>query len=314
MAVLSRPVFFMLALAAGNAQAGGGFYPDFQKLSAALYQQQPEPAACRAGILHDAQRQQVLDTLNAIRRLHGLAPVQYEDGEQDAVMQTALLMAANGRIDHAPPPQWRCWTAIAAKTAGASLLSGGVTAANIAFHTPEQDIIVWLTDTEARSVAGIGHRRWLLDPFLKRIAYGRVSGAVDGRNQSVASVLKIMRPEKTAVPAIGPELIAYPVGDYPARFYTEGAPLSVALMIDAGTKSGNAAVDFSQTRIQVVPASGRPLRVSGVIADNRFYGLPNSLQFRTGALIAGERYAVTLENVRVQGQPKTYRYWFRITP
>lgn len=314
MAGLSRPVFFMLACAAAGAYAGDGFYPDFRKLSAALYQQQPEPAACRAGLLHDAQRQQVLSTVNAIRTLHGLAPVQYEDSEQDAVMQTALLMAANGRIDHAPPPQWRCWTAMAAKTAGASLLSGGVRASNIAFHTPEQDILVWLTDTEARSVAGIGHRRWLLDPFLKRIAYGRVSGAVDGRNQSVASVLKIMRPEKTAAAATGPELIAYPFGDYPARFYAEGAPLSVALMIDAGHKAGNAAVDFSQARIKVMAASGKPLRISGILTDNSFYGLPNSLQFRTDDLISGERYDVTLDNVRVQGQPKTYRYWFRIMP
>ncbi len=314
MAGLRRHAILLLAFAAGSAQAGGGFYPDFQKLSAGLYRQLPEPEACRSGILHDAQPQQVLNTLNAIRSLHGLAPVHYEDSEQSDVMQTALLMAANGRIDHAPPQHWRCWTAAAAKTAGASLLSGGVTAENIAFHTPEQDIIVWLTDTEARSVAGIGHRRWLLDPFLKRIAYGRVSGTVGKGKQSVASVLKIMRAEKTTAPVIGPELIAYPFGDYPARYFTEGAPFSVALMIDAGHKAGNAAVDFSQTRIKVTPASGKPLRISGILTDNRFYGLPNSLQFRTGDLISGERYDVTLENVRVQGQPKTYRYWFRITP
>ena len=314
MAGLSRAWFGLLWLAAGCTQAGDGFYPDFQKLSAALYQQQPAPAACQTGVLLDTQKQQVLVTLNAIRALHGLAPVRYEETEQESVMLTALLMAANGRIDHAPPQHWRCWTATAAKTAGASLLSGGVRAPNIAFHTPEQDMIVWLTDTEARSVAGIGHRRWLLDPFLKRIAYGRVSGAVDGRNQSVASVLKILRPDGMTQAATAPELIAYPYGDYPARFYAEGAPISVALMIDAGHKAGNAAVDFSQTRIAVKPASGKPLRISGVITDNRFYGLPNNLQFRAERLVAGVRYEVTLDGVRVKGEAKTYRYWFRIVP
>ncbi|MEY2866164.1 MAG: hypothetical protein RIQ43_190 [Pseudomonadota bacterium] len=314
MAGLSRSVLFILACAAGSAHAGGELYPDFQKLSATLYQQMPSPAACQTGVLHEAQKQKVLTTLNAIRNLHGLAPVRYDDSEQDEVMQAALLMAANGRIDHAPPHHWRCWTSTAAKTAGASLLSGGVRAPNIAFHTPEQDMIVWLTDTEARSVAGIGHRRWLLDPFLKRIAYGRVSGAVDGRNQSVASVLKIMRPEKTATAASGPELIAYPFGDYPAQYYAESAPISVALMIDAEHKAANSAVDFSQARIQVKSAKGKPLRISSILTDNRFYGLPNSLQFRTGRLLAGERYEVTLEHVLVQGQPNNYRYWFRIVP
>lgn len=170
MAGLSRPVFFMLAFAAVSAHAGGGFYPDFQKLSAALYQQMPTPAACQTGVLHEAQKQQVLSTLNAIRHLHGLAPVRYNDSEQGDVMQTALLMAVNGRIDHA------------------------------------------------------------------------------------------------------------------------------------------------QTLIQVTPRLGNPLRVSGIIADNRFYGLPNNVQFRAGQLIAGERYKVTLERVLVQGGPKTYRYWFRIVP
>ena len=254
MAGLSRAWFGLLWLAAGCTQAGDGFYPDFQKLSAALYQQQPAPAACQTGVLLDTQKQQVLATLNAIRALHGLAPVRYEETEQESVMQTALLMA------------------------------------------------------------GIGHRRWLLDPFLKRIAYGRVSGAVDGRNQSVASVLKILRPDGMTQAATAPELIAYPYGDYPARFYAEGAPISVALMIDAGHKAGNAAVDFSQTRIAVKPASGKPLRISGVIADNRFYGLPNNLQFRAERLVAGERYEVMLDGVRVKGEAKTYRYWFRIVP
>ena len=108
MAGLSRHAIFLLAFAAGAAQAGGGFYPDFRKLSAGLYQQLPEPEACRSGILHDTQPQQVLSTLNAIRSLHGLAPVRYEDSEQSEVMQTALLMAVNGRIDHAPPQHWRC--------------------------------------------------------------------------------------------------------------------------------------------------------------------------------------------------------------
>lgn len=304
----------MLALLiATSTQAKDYVYQDFQKLSSSLYHHQPDIKSCNAGSLHEHEKSKVLSAVNEVRSLHGLPHVIYNESEQGEVMQTAMLMAANGKIDHYPPSSWKCWDQNSAKVAGASLLSGGVVAQKIKFFTPGEDIAMWLADHESISPSGIGHRRWLLDPFLKQISYGRVSGEANNGNQTVASILKIMRPERSSPVEVSSELITYPSGDYPSRLYMPGAPLSVSLLIDKNQKASNDLVDFSKTQIKITSSNGRLLKVNKVLADNNFFGLPNNLQFNTSDLIGGERYDVTLDNVIVRGEPKSYKYWFKLS-
>jgi hypothetical protein len=277
-----------------------------------MFAEQPDIPACRAGRLQDAQVQLALDTLNAIRELHELAPVTLNPLTEQESNQAALMVAANGKLDHNPPASWRCFSTTGAKAMAKSLLSGGVTAPNIAFHTPAQDIIAWLTDHTAVSSDSIGHRRWLLDPFIGQISYGRVSGKTVGRNVSVGSALAFNNTKLK--PVTGPALIAYPFHDYPARFFSENALLSLSLLIDKQRKPGNSAVDFSQASIRVVNERGESVRVRNVRFDNHFFGLPNNLQFELDDIQQGVRYDIQVDAVKVQGQEKSYRYWFRIVP
>lgn len=193
-----------------------------------------------------------------------------------------------------------------------SLLSGGVTAPNIAFHTPAQDVIAWLTDHTALTSDSIGHRRWLLDPFIGQISYGRVSGKTDGRKVSVGSALAFGITKLK--PVTGPELIAYPFHDYPSRFFPKNALLSLSLLIDNERKPGNSAVDFSKVRIRVTTERGESIRARKVRFDNHYFGLPNNLQFELDDIQPGIRYDIQVDAVKVQGQEKSYRYWFRIMP
>ncbi len=307
------PVRFAIALMAvwpcANL-AKPAFYPDFRALSVPLFAEQPDIPACLSGRLRDETEHEAWQTLNDIRGLHGLAPVAL-NRQNKAVAQAALMLAANGRLEHAPPASWRCYTAAGAQALAGSLLSGGVTAPNIAFHTPAQDIIAWLIDNKATAAGSIGHRRWLLDPFLSEVAYGRVSGSSDGRKLTAASVLEITG---TVRPAQGPDLIAYPFQDYPARLFHDDTLLSLSLLVDRQRRQGNAAVDFSGAKIRVVTEQGRSLRVRDVAFDRHAFGLPNNLQFRPVGLRQGLRYEVSVDGVRVGGLEKSYRYWFRIVP
>lgn len=285
------------------------FYPDFRVLSAPLFAEQPDIPACRGGRLHENAIREAWQALNGIRSLHGLAPVE-TDRYDTAATQAALMLAANGSLSHSPPVSWRCHTAAGAQALAGSLLSGGVTARNIAFHTPAQDIIAWLTDNNAANDS-IGHRRWLLDPFLGKVAYARVSGSTGGRKVTVASVLHVTG---IARPAAGPELIAYPYQDYPSRFFHADSLLSLSLLVDRQRRQGNAAVDFSAARVRIASASGEPLRVRDIASDRQAFGLPNNLQFRPVGIRHGVRYEVSVDGVRVGGLQKSYRYWFRIIP
>ena len=286
------------------------FYPDFRALSAPLFAEQPDIPACRSGRLRDVAESEAWQALNEIRGLHGLAPVAL-DRQNAAAAQAALMLAANGRLEHVPPASWRCHTAAGAQALAASLLSGGVTARNIAFHTPAQDIIAWLVDNKATAADSIGHRRWLLDPFLGKVAYARVSGSTGGQKVTVASVLHVTG---IARPAAGPALIAYPYQDYPARFFHDDTPLSLSLLVDRQRRQGNAAVDFSTARIRVTDERGEPLLIGGVASDRYAFGLPNNLQFRPAGIRHGVRYEVSVDGVRVGGLEKSYHYWFRIIP
>ena len=289
-----------------------GFYPDFQKLSDALYIETPNIPDCATGRLRDSEKKDILDVLNDIRQLHGLSPVSYNDNAEPQVMQAALMFAANGQIAHSPPPDWRCYSTAGAKAASQSLISGGVKAPNIVFHTPVQDIIEWLTDTNASIKNNIDHRRWLLDPFLKKVAYGRVSGMLDSRNQSVGSALLVVQPSNMHDATSHQEIIAYPYHDYPTHYYAQGTPLSFSLLIDNIHKQGNAAVDFSQAQISISADDGTQPKARKLAFDNRGNGLPNSLQFCLGRIKPSVRYTVDVQDVRINGLQKSYRYWFRI--
>lgn len=313
---MPRPGIAIIALVAAALPCAGraqpAFYPDFMALSAPLYAEQPDIPACRSGRLRVDVVQQAVDALNGIRARHGLAPVVLDRQSVADAAEAALMLAANGKLEHAPPPSWRCYSTAGAKIMASSLISGGVTAPNIAFHTPAQDLIAWLIDSKSTAVDSIGHRRWLLDPFLGTVSYGRVAGRIGRRAVSGASVLHFTGAANAS--AVGPELIAYPYQDYPARYFTDDALLSVSLLVDERHRRGNAAVDFSQAAIQVVDERGKPMKVGGIASDNHGFGLPNNLQFRIARIQPGVRYQVSIDGVRVRGLAKSYRYWFRIVP
>jgi uncharacterized protein YkwD len=290
------------------------FYPDFLSLSAPLYAEVPDLQNCQTGQLHEAESQHVLATVNAIRELHSLAPVALDKQAEHAATQAALMFAANAQIAHNPPEAWRCYSAEGAKAAAKSIISGGVSAKNIAFHRPEQDIIAWLTDVNSMVPEAIGHRRLLLDPFLKKIAYGRVSGRIDRDHISVGSALTLIANNNSALVSTAPEIIAYPYHDYPARYSADATVLSLSLLIDKIYISGNALVDFSNVRISVITEKGKIIQARNIRFDNQYYGLPNNLQFSLARIEPGLRYEVRIDDVRIDGVVKSYTYWFRIMP
>lgn len=294
----------------GKAQPA--YYPDLLKLSAGLYAEAPDLEKCQAGRLHNSEQEHVLNTINTIRALHGLAHVVFDKKAEYSVKQASLMFAANGQILHSPPATWQCYSAEGALAASNSIISGGVAAKNIAFFTPEMDIIAWLTDINSINPDAIGHRRILLDPFLQRVAYGRVSGRINRRNVSVGSALSITSDNNTPLVVSTTEIIAYPYHDYPSRFFVDGTVLSFSLLIDHSQKRGNALVDFSKARIRVFSETGTKQNIKHSQFDNKYYGLPNNLQFTLGHVEPGLRYEVRIDDVKINDTNKSYGYWFRI--
>lgn len=287
---------------------------DFFAAAAALYATPADIAACRPGVLKPAVTQQVLQILNAVRALHQLPPATYSAVDEPGAQQSALMQAANAQLSHNPPTSWRCYTAAGAAASGSSNLYGG-TGPGLSLATDEQIIAGWLTEVQNIIAENVGHRRWLLDPFLGSVAYGRVAGRYETSSRADAAAIKVFDTAGPAGPTGPlPDYVAYPFEDYPARLFDTRALLSFGVIANKTSKWANANVDFSNAAITVRQRGGATLTVSRVAYDTQGYGLPNNLQFAVSGLQAGTYYDVTIDRVNVSGAQRSYSYWFRIVP
>jgi uncharacterized protein YkwD len=286
---------------------------EFFAAIATLYSVQPNIAACQAGTLKPEVGQRVLTILNDIRAHHRLPPVLYATADEAAETQSSLMMAANGQLSHNPPTSWNCYTAAGATAAGQSNIYLGL-GSGLSYRRNDDILIGWLTDIENVTTNSIGHRRWLLYPFLGTVAYGRVAGRYQTSNKSDGASIKVIN-GSNVFPAGQPEIVAYPYEDYPAQYYAPGALLSFSVIADPRTSFGaNATVNYAQATITVRQRGGGTLPVSQIQWDNDGFGLPNNLQWAVTGLASNTIYDVTIDKVSVGGVLKTYTYFFRLVP
>ncbi|WP_264941817.1 CAP domain-containing protein [Sphingomonas caeni] len=280
---------------------------------ATLYSVQPDLSICRAGILKPEVGQRVLAVLNNIRAFHRLPPVAYATAEEADEMQSALMQAANGALSHTPPTSWNCYTAAGANASAQSNLYIGL-GSGLSYTRNDDIVIGWLTDVDNLVLNSVGHRRWLLYPFLSTIAYGRVAGRYQLSNKADASALKVINTSQ-ATPASLPDFVAYPYEDYPARYFANGALFSFGVLANKNSAFGtNATVNFSAATITVRERGAGTLAVSQIAFDNDGFGLPNNLQWKVTGLKTNTFYDVTIANVGVNGSARSYTYFFRIIP
>jgi uncharacterized protein YkwD len=294
---------------------GTGGTSDFTTAASALYTALPDTSICRAGTLTAAEKSSALATVNAIRAAHGLASVTYDSAGDDAVMQAALMSAVNGQLDHAPPTTWGCYSASGDSGAQTSNLYLGGPSAFLTLAPSASILAGWLADVG--SEATLGHRRWMLDPFLKQIAFGRVDVQATTGVKTTASALKVIY-SADATGTVTPDYVAYPVGDYKKAYFqgtgTTDPIQSFTAIADKSSRSANgqSKVDYGVATVSVVPRGGAALAVTAVSPDYVGYGVPNLLRFRAGGIVAGVVHDVTIANVRVNGVLRSYSYSFRL--
>lgn len=120
-----------------------------------------DAATCTPGTLSPIAHANALRLVNLYRWMAGLAPVTSDAGRDAAAQECALMMAANGTLDHAPPSSWTCWTAAGAEAAANSNLAavGAVPAVDLYME-------------DFGNFATLGHRRWLLSNRLGPVGIG----------------------------------------------------------------------------------------------------------------------------------------------
>jgi len=253
-----------------------------------------------------------LEELNYMRSLHDLPPVVYDQGSQDQVQKCALVLAANAALSHKPPEDWYCWS-----QPGYT----GCSKSNIHIHKyssyqepkyPLEPIVSFLKD---ENVESLGHRRWILDPFLKQISFGAVNGKTLAAQQYpyvYTAALKVIYDQKASIAGKGIEFVAYPFGDYPSEHFIKNWYFSFSAVVDDSSFWGNQNVSYAQAVIKVQAPGGNYKQVYDVQWNNEGYGLPNHVQWKVAGLSNNITYNVTIGNVKWGSKKLDYNYAFTL--
>ena len=257
-----------------------------------LYRRRPDIANCDAGELTQEATLRALETVNLVRALHGLPPVDYADAFDAEVQAASLVQRANNYLNHFPRPGDRCFSAEAKTGAGTSNLNASSESSD-----PASDILGWTNDNRnVANLAAAGHRRWILFPELGFLSYGQVEGF---------SALKVFGFNRAPRLPVSPDLefVAFPQGTYPYALVANAdrpTPWSLSMVPAPGVSSD---FDyFSEASVKVEHAeSGDPLPVRGVHTDNDGFGLANFLSWMVDDWDYDTAYVVNVSGVHMPG-------------
>jgi len=125
-------------------------------------------AACSAGSTRSAYQTAVIERVNFYRALAGLPGTvlnHASSGTRSNTQQAALMMAAQGQLNHSPGAGWACYSSGGAGAAGTS---------NLALGARGTEALAMYMDDWGDFNSAVGHRRWMLYPPQAEIASGDI--------------------------------------------------------------------------------------------------------------------------------------------
>ncbi len=252
-------------------------------------------AACDAGATSSAYQEATLRRINWFRAMAGVpANITFDATFNQKAQQAALMMSANRQLSHTPTADWLCHSAAGTEAAGKSNIGIG--------QAGPQAIAEGYVRDPGTNNAAVGHRRWMLYPQTQVMGIGNVvptttdglSASVvwvqDGRFGSTRPSVRddfVAWPPKGVVPysAVYPRWsFSYPGADFSAATVTmteNGAPIATRRETPVNGYGENTLVWFP-----------------GTYVDDMKWAKPS----------ADTIYAVTVDNVRLNGQTRSFNY------
>jgi len=191
------------------------------------------------------------------------------------------MMSANRALSHSPSSSWRCYTRTGADNAGRS---------NLALAYPKitsSGVVGLYMQDPGGSNYGVGHRRWLLNPFATSMGSG---------STNTANAITVIGPSSSARP--NPTFVTWPsAGWFPNAIEPSGR---------WSISSGNRSVSFAKSTVAVYRNGARisatKLRVEGGYAQPTMaFNIPAS-QARSGA------YTVVVRGIRAGNRSYAHTY------
>lgn len=222
----------------------------------------------------------------------------------------AVVMAANRELSHTPR-----------KPAGISddfykIAKKSASSSNIYYYSAETNLRMVLNslmdDSDESNISRLGHRRWLLNPELKKVAFGYAS-ALDHACYCTVQVFDKSRKEPFDY-----DFIAWPARDYcPTMLFGADQAWSITLNPNKYSNNQPAGIVVTLTRKSDKKkwnfSMAKPVAAPGYYnIDTVNYGVPFCIIFRPGDLseiTAGDTFVVEVEGlVDKEGKPAKVSY------
>ena len=236
----------------------------------------------------DQELQSAFHLIQNIRYIAGLPKTLELSASYNRTAQAAAAVSrANGRLSHHPKTPVGLSKDLA-KRGVRGCGSCNLTWASWENCSLEQSILhFWMKDDSRTNIKTLGHRRWILNPKMKKTGFGFVSGS--GGTYSAMYIFDFSRKVKRNYQ------IAWPAQNMPVSYFPEGTPWSF---------SPGREVDASKISVKLTRLSDRKVwRFSEKSADGRFYvnnegyGQKGCIIFDPsdiGACSAGDVYSVQI--------------------
>jgi hypothetical protein len=246
-------------------------------------------SSCTAGTTSQAYVDATMMRVNYFRAMAGLpSDVTLSNAWNLKAQDAALMMSAKGALSHAPDVTWTCYTAGGAEAAGKSNLALGADAAAA--------INLYMDDPGSGGNAAVGHRRWILYPPTKVMGCGNIP-ATGG---SAANDLWVIGGAGTRPPQ--PAWVAWPPPGYVPWQIMPRSSGRWSFSYAGATFSG--AAIFMRRAGTNVPVT-LEAQAQGY-GDNTIVWVPQGIP--TGAPTGDAIYSVTVSNVVVSGQARSFTY------
>ncbi len=238
-----------------------------------------EPS-CNAGSVSQSTKDKIFKRLTYFRKAVGLNNTIAENAvKSEKAQKAALMMYANGILDHFPPESWKCYSTEGKQAAGSSLLTQ---------YKNAEAIDSYMRDYGENN-GPAGHRRWLLWPKLQEIGIG---------NTNATNAIWVLGNAGTP-PEDAPEFIAWPPKGYsPKHLAYERWSFSIA------------SADFSVTTISMKNQNNQSVSLSIEELDTQFGDrtIVWKPSINTSAITEDTLYTVTLKNVGINDQMQEFEY------
>ena len=161
---------------------------------------------CKPGTTSQAFRDSVVQRVNWYRTMAGLEPVTENPEATEKAQAAALIVAAERRGSHFPPPDWRCWTSEGEAASGVSNLALGNHGATA--------VDAYMRDSGPNNME-VGHREWILRRSLHEIGTGDIPA---GRGANALTVADFEMHREDLLVRESRDFVAWPSPGYvPAR-------------------------------------------------------------------------------------------------